>query len=235
MNRRRFLATTAMTLAGTRFTGRSLKAASSMANNAFESVKQIDAGVLNIGYAELGPTTGTAVILLHGWPYDIHSYVDVAPRLASAGYRVIVPYLRGFGTTRFLSSDTFRNGQPSAVALDIAALMDALKIERATLAGFDWGARTANVIAALWPQRCKAIVSVSGYLIGSQESGKMPLPPKAEFEWWYQFYFATERGREGYDKYRHDFAKLIWQLASPNWNFSDATFERSAKAFDNPD
>src|SRR5262249_40539099 len=152
-----------------------------------------------------------------------------------AGYRVIVPYLRGFGTTRFLSSDTFRNGQPSAVALDIAALMDALKIERATLAGFDWGARTANVIAALWPQRCKAIVSVSGYLIGSQESGKMPLPPKAEFEWWYQFYFAPERGREGYDKYRHDFAKLIWQLASPNWNFSDATFERSAKAFDNPD
>jgi pimeloyl-ACP methyl ester carboxylesterase len=204
-------------------------------NTSFAAMKQIDAGVLNVGYAEAGPPDGPAVILLHGWPYDIYSFVDVAPSLASAGYRVIVPYLRGYGTTRFLSSDTFRNGQPSAVALDIVALMDALKIARATLAGFDWGARTANVIAALWPQRCKAMVSVSGYLIGSQESGKVPLPPKAELEWWYQFYFATERGREGYEKYRHDFAKLIWQLASPKWNFSDATFERSAKAFDNPD
>jgi pimeloyl-ACP methyl ester carboxylesterase len=163
------------------------------------------------------------------------SYVDVAPLLASAGYRVIVPYLRGYGTTRLLSSETFRNGQPSVVALDIVALMDALKVEKATLAGFDWGARTADIIAALWPERCKALVSVSGYLIGSQESGKMPLPPKAELEWWYQFYFATERGREGYDKYRHDFAKLIWRLASPKWDFDDATFDRSAKAFDNPD
>ncbi len=175
------------------------------------------------------------VILLHGWPYDIYSFVDVAPLLASAGYRVIVPYLRGYGTTRFLSSETFRNGQPSAVAVDIIALMDALKIQKATLAGFDWGARTANIIAALWPERCKAMVSVSGYLIGSQEAGKMPLPPKAELEWWYQFYFATERGRAGYDKYRHDFAKLIWQLASPKWNFDDATFDRSAASFDNPD
>jgi pimeloyl-ACP methyl ester carboxylesterase len=175
------------------------------------------------------------VILLHGWPYDIYSFVDVAPLLASAGYRVLVPYVRGYGTTRFLSSDTFRNGQPSAVAVDLIALMDALKIEKATLAGFDWGARTANIVAALWPERCKAMVSVSGYLIGSQEAGKMPLPPQAELEWWYQFYFATERGRAGYDKNRHDFAKLIWKLASPKWNFDDATFDRSAASFDNPD
>jgi pimeloyl-ACP methyl ester carboxylesterase len=198
-------------------------------------LKQVDAGVLSVGYAEAGPTTGPVVILLHGWPYDIHSFVDVAPLLASAGYRVLVPYLRGYGPTRFLASETFRNGQPSAVAVDIVAFMDALKIEKASLAGFDWGARTANIIAALWPERCKSMVSVSGYLIGSQESGKMPLPPAAELQWWYQFYFATERGRIGYDKYRHDFAKLIWQLASPKWKFDDATFDRSAVAFDNPD
>jgi pimeloyl-ACP methyl ester carboxylesterase len=204
-------------------------------NTSFKSLKQIDAGLLNVGYAEAGPANGPAVILLHGWPYDIYSFVDVAPLLASAGYRVIVPYLRGYGTTRFLSNETFRNGQPSAVAVDIVALMDALKIPKATLGGFDWGARTVNIMAALWPERCKATVSVSGYLIGSQEAGKMPLPPKAELEWWYQFYFATERGRAGYDKYRHDFAKLIWQLASPKWNFDDATFDRSAASFDNPD
>ncbi len=204
-------------------------------NTSFGPLKQIDAGLLNIGYAEAGPADGPAVILLHGWPYDIYSYVDVAPLLASAGYRVIVPYLRGYGTTRFLSGETVRNGQPSVVAVDIIALMDALSMEKATLAGFDWGARTANIIAALWPERCKAMVSVSGYLIGSQESGKMPLPPTAELQWWYQFYFATERGRAGYDKYRHDFAKLIWQLASPKWDFDDATFDRSAASFDNPD
>ena len=204
-------------------------------NTSFGPLKQIDAGVLNVGYAETGPTDGRAVILLHGWPYDIHSYVDVAPLLASAGYRVIVPFLRGYGTTRFLSSETFRNGQPSAVALDIMALMDALKIERAILAGFDWGARTADIIGALWPERCKALVSVSGYLIGSQESNKSPLAPKAELEWWYQFYFATERGRAGYDKYRRDFNKLIWQIASPKWNFDDVTFARSAASFNNPD
>src|SRR5437773_3038213 len=204
-------------------------------NTSFASLKQIDAGVLNVGYAEAGPVNGPPVILLHGWPYDIYSYVDVAPLLASAGYRVIVPYLRGYGPTRFLSSGTFRNGQPSAVAVDVIALMDALKIEKATLAGCDWGARTANIVAALWPERCKAMVSVSGYLIGSQEAGKMPLPPKNELEWWYQFYFATERGRAGYDKYRHDFSKLICQLASPQWKFDDATFDRSAAAFDNPD
>ena len=204
-------------------------------NTSFSSLKQIDAGVLNVGYAEAGPTDGRPVILLHGWPYDIHSYVDVAPLLAKAGCRVIVPYLRGHGTTRFLSSETFRNGQPSVLALDIIALMDALKIEKAILAGYDWGARTANIIAALWPERCKAMVSVSGYLIGSQESNKMPLPPKAELEWWYQYYFATERGRAGYDKYRRDFAKLIWQLASPKWHFDDATFDRSALSFNNPD
>jgi pimeloyl-ACP methyl ester carboxylesterase len=204
-------------------------------NTSFGSLKQIDAGALNIGYAEAGPAAGSAVILLHGWPYDIHSFVDVAPLLGSAGYRVIVPYVRGYGTTRFLSSETFRNGQPSAVALDTIAFMDALKIQTAILAGFDWGARTADIIAALWPERCKALVSVSGYLIGSQESGKVPLPPKAELEWWYQYYFATDRGRAGYDKYRHDFAKLIWQLASPKWKFTDAAFERSAASFDNPD
>jgi pimeloyl-ACP methyl ester carboxylesterase len=204
-------------------------------HTSFGPLKQIDAGLVNVGYAEAGPANGPAVILLHGWPYDIYSFVDVAPLLASAGYRVIVPYVRGYGTTRFLSDATFRNGQPSAVAVDTIALMDALKIEKATLAGFDWGARTADIIAALWPERCKALVSVSGYLIGSQESGKMPLPPKAELQWWYQFYFATERGRAGYEKYRRDFSRLIWQIASPKWNFDDATFDRSAAAFDNPD
>jgi pimeloyl-ACP methyl ester carboxylesterase len=201
----------------------------------FASLKQIEAGLLNVGYAEAGPADGPPVILLHGWPYDIHSFVDVAPLLASAGFRVIVPYLRGYGTTLFLSSETVRNGQPSGVAVDIIALLDALKIEKATLAGFDWGARTANIVAALWPERCRAMVSVSGYLIGSQQSGRMPLPPKAELQWWYQFYFATERGCAGYDKYRHDFSKLIWQLASPKWNFDDATFDRTAAAFENPD
>ena len=204
-------------------------------STSFGPLKQIDAGLLNVGYAEAGPADGPAVLLLHGWPYDIHSFVDVTPLLASAGYRVIVPYLRGYGSTRFLSSETVRNGQQSVVALDIIALMDALKIEKATLGGFDWGARTADIIAALWPERCKALVSVSGYLIGSQEAGKAPLPPEAEVQWWYQFYFATERGRIGYDKNRRDFAKLIWQLASPKWEFDDATFDRSAGSFDNPD
>jgi pimeloyl-ACP methyl ester carboxylesterase len=204
-------------------------------NTSFRMLKQIDAGTLNVGYAEAGPTNGAPVILLHGWPYDIHSFVDVAPMLASAGFRVIVPYLRGYGSTRFLSSDTPRNGQQSVVAVDIVALMDALKIEKATIGGFDWGARTADIVAALWPERCKALVSVSGYLIGSQEAGHVPLPPPAELQWWYQYYFATERGREGYDKYRHHFSKLIWRLASPKWNFDDATFDRSAAAFDNPD
>jgi pimeloyl-ACP methyl ester carboxylesterase len=204
-------------------------------NTSFDTIKQIDAGVLNIGYAEAGPSNGPPVILLHGWPYDIYSFVDVAPLLAAKGYRVIIPYLRGYGTTRFLSDETFRNGQPAAVASDIIALMDALKIEKAILAGFDWGARTSDIIATLWPQRCKALVAVSGYLIGGQAAGKLPLPPSAEFQWWYQFYFATERGKAGYDQYRHDFAKLIWRLASPKWNFDDATFDRSAAAFDNPD
>ena len=206
-----------------------------LANTSFGSLKQVDAGLLNVGYAEAGPTNGRPVILLHGWPYDIYSYVDVSPLLASKGYRVIVPFLRGYGTTRFLSNDTVRNGQQSVVALDVIALMDALKIDKAVIGGFDWGARTANIIAALWPERCKAMVSVSGYLIGSQESNKAPLPPQAELAWWYQFYFATERGRAGYSKYRRDFAKLIWQLASPKWKFDDATFVRSAAAFENPD
>jgi pimeloyl-ACP methyl ester carboxylesterase len=201
----------------------------------FASLKQIDAGVLNVGYAEAGPIDGPLVLLLHGWPYDIHTYVDVTPLLASAGYRVIVPYLRGYGTTRFLSSETFRNGQPAALALDAIALMDALKIDRAIVAGCDWGARTADIIAALWPERCKALVAVSGYLISSQALGQAPLPPKAELQWWYQYYFATERGRAGYDKYRRDFARLIWQIASPKWNFDDATFDRSAASLDNLD
>ena len=190
---------------------------------------------MNVGYAESDPPDGPPVILLHGWPYDIHTYVDVAPLLAAKGYRVIVPFLRGYGTTRFLSKDTIRNGQPSAIAADIVALMDALKIKKAIIGGCDWGARTANIIAALWPERVKAMVSVSGYLIGNQKAGKVPLPPKAELQWWYQFYFATDRGREGYEKYRRDFAKLIWQLASPKWNFEDATFDRTAASFDNPD
>jgi len=199
------------------------------------SLRQIDAGPLNVGYAEAGPGNGPAVVLLHGWPYDIHSFVDVAPLLASAGYRVVVPYLRGYGTTRFLSSATLRNGQQSALAQDIVDLLDALKIQKAILGGFDWGARTADIIAALWPERCKALVSVSGYLIGSQKAGMVPLPPQAEYQWWYQYYFATERGREGYDKYRREFSKLIWQLASPKWKFDEATFVRSAAALDNRD
>ena len=201
----------------------------------FGPLKQIDAGALNIGYAESGPASGPPVLLLHGWPYDIHSFVEVAPTLASAGFRVIVPYLRGYGTTRFLSSETLRNGQQAVVAVDAIALMDALKIEKAVLGGFDWGARTADIVAALWPERCNGLVSVSGYLIGNQASGKSPLPPEAELQWWYQFYFATERGRAGYEKYRRDFSKLIWRLASPKWNFDDATFDRTAASFDNPD
>ena len=198
-------------------------------------LKQVDAGLLSIGYIEAGVPDGPAVILLHGWPYDIHSFVDVAPILTRAGYRVIVPYLRGYGSTRFLSSGTVRNGQQSALAVDVIALMDALHIRQAVLAGFDWGARTADIVAALWPQRCKALVSVSGYLIGSPEANKKPLPPKAELAWWYQFYFATSRGRAGYEAYRKEFARLIWQTASPKWNFDESTFQRTAWALDNPD
>jgi pimeloyl-ACP methyl ester carboxylesterase len=235
--RRRFLGSAAATVVAAQFALRGAASAqpASAPSPLFATPKQIDAGLLNVGYVEAGPENGPPVILLHGWPYDIHSFVEVAPQLASKGHRVIVPHLRGYGTTRFLSEATMRNGQPAALALDTVALMDALKIEKATLAGFDWGARTANIIAALWSERVRAMVSVSGYLIGSQQAGKMPLPPKAELQWWYQFYFATERGREGYEKYRHDFAKLIWQLASPKWNFDDATFDRSAAALDNPD
>jgi pimeloyl-ACP methyl ester carboxylesterase len=201
----------------------------------FGELQQVEAGVLNVGYAEAGPADGPAVLLLHGWPYDIHSYLEVAPLLAAAGYRVIMPYLRGYGTTGFLSGETFRNGQQSVLARDTIALMDALEIDKAIVAGFDWGARTANIVAALWPERCKAMVSVSGYLIGSPEANRMPLPPEAELQWWYQYYFATDRGRAGYDTYRRGFAKLIWQTASPKWDFDDATFDRSAASFDNPD
>lgn len=201
----------------------------------FSTIKQINAGDLNVGYVDEGPANGPVVILLHGWPYDINSFVDVVPKLTAQGYRVIVPHLRGYGTTRFLNANTPRNGEPAALAVDVIALMDALKIDKATLAGYDWGARTADIVAALWPQRVKALVSVSGYLIGSQEAGKQPLPPEAELQWWYQFYFATERGRIGYEKNHHDFAKLIWKLASPQWKFDDATYERSAVSLENPD
>ena len=205
------------------------------ASTSFGPLKQVDAGRLKVGYAEACPAGGRAVILLHGWPYDIHSYADVTPALASVGHRVIVPFVRGYGTTRFLSDGTPRNGQQAALAADVIALMDALEIENAILGGFDWGARSANVIAAVWPERCKALVSVSGYLIGSQAASKAPLPPRAELAWWYQWYFATDRGQAGYGKYRREFSKLIWQLASPKWAFDDATFARSAAAFDNPD
>jgi pimeloyl-ACP methyl ester carboxylesterase len=204
-------------------------------STSFGPLKQINAGVLSVGYAEAGPARGPAVILLHGWPYDIHSFADVTPVLASRGYRVIVPYLRGYGTTHFLSDASPRNGQQAALGVDTVALMDALGIGEAIIGGFDWGARSADVVAALWPDRCKALVSVSGYLIGSQAANKAPLSPRAEYAWWYQYYFATERGRAGYDTYRRDFGKLIWQLASPKWAFDDATFARSAVAFDNPD
>ena len=247
--RRRFLGTTAMTIiaaklgllssaqaqSGTHGGAAAPSSNKPWASASFGALKRIDAGVLNVGYAEVGPAKGSPVILLHGWPYDIHGYGDVASLLASKGYRVVVPYLRGYGTTRFLSDETFRNGQQSALAVDVIALMDALGIEKAIVGGCDWGARTACIVAALWPERCKALVSVSGYLIGSREANRMPLPPKAELEWWYQFYFATERGRLGYEKNRRDFNKLIWQLASPKWAFDDATFERSAASFDNPD
>jgi pimeloyl-ACP methyl ester carboxylesterase len=201
----------------------------------FTAIKQVRAGPLDVGYAEAGPADGPVVLLLHGWPYDIHSYAEVAPILADAGYRVLVPHLRGYGTTRFLSTETLRNGQPAALAEDAVAFLDALKIQQAKLGGFDWGARTAAIVAALWPERVKSLVSVSGYLIGSQKAAQSPLPPEAELQWWYQFYFATDRGRAGYEKYRHDFAKLIWKLASPKWAFDDATFDRSAKSLENPD
>jgi pimeloyl-ACP methyl ester carboxylesterase len=241
--RRRFLRTAAITLAGGVGQFGIARAESSggtshtalQTRTSFASLKQIRAGSLDVGYADVGPSSGPVVLLLHGWPYDIHTYVDVAPLLATQGYRVIVPYLRGFGSTRFLSNVTLRNAQPSVLALDALALMDALKIDRAIVGGCDWGARTANILGALWPERCKALVSVSGYLIGSREANSKPLPPHAELQWWYQFYFATERGRAGYEANRRDFAKLIWRIASPKWQFDDATFNRSAAALDNPD
>jgi pimeloyl-ACP methyl ester carboxylesterase len=248
IGRRRFLGTGAVALAAARLGklglggagsgGRHPSHATSVATGSptsFGPLKQIDAGVLNVGYAEAGPPDGQAVILLHGWPYDIHSFVEVAPLLAERGYRVIVPHLRGHGTTRFLSETAIRNAQQAVVALDIVALMDALGIERAVLGGYDWGARTANIIAALWPERCKAMVSVNGYLINNRERNKLPLSPKAEQGWWYQYYFATERGRAGYDANRREFTKLIWTSNSPTWRFDEATFERSAASFDNPD
>ena len=199
------------------------------------ALKTVRAGVLDVAYLDAGPPSGPPVLLLHGWPYDIHAFDEVVPVLAAAGHRVIVPYLRGYGPTRFLDPAAVRNGQPAALAMDAVDLLDALKIEQATFGGFDWGGRTADIVAALWPARVTGLVAVSGYLIGSQAAGKQPLPPQAELQWWYQFYFATERGRVGYEKNRHDFNKLIWKLASPQWRFDDATYDRSAGAFDNPD
>ncbi|SAL39614.1 hydrolase [Caballeronia sordidicola] len=241
MRRRRLLGTTVAGISLTELGlggfahAESSAVASGSSTASFENLRQINAGTLNVGFAQAGPQNGPVVILLHGWPYDIHSYAEVAPLLVAAGYRVIVPYLRGYGSTRFLSTDTPRNGQQAVIAVDVINLMDALKVDQAIFGGFDWGARTANIIAALWPERCKALVSVSGYLIGSQDANKAPLPPKAELAWWYQFYFATDRGHAGYDANRHDFNKLIWHTASPKWNFDDATYERSAASFNNPD
>ncbi len=244
--RRRFFGIAAMTVAAVEFGAAGLAHAKGEAPSpqpstgrdgatSFVTLKQVEAGVLSVGYAESGPADGPVVLLLHGWPYDIYSYVDVAPILASAGYRVLIPYLRGYGTTRFLSDDTARNGQQAALAVDMIAFLDALGVKQAVVAGYDWGARTADIMAALWPERCTGLVSVSGYLIGSQEINRKPLPPKAELSWWYQFYFATERGRAGYAANTRDFVRLIWQTASPTWKFSDETFNRSAPAFDNPD
>ncbi|SER95652.1 alpha/beta fold hydrolase [Pedobacter rhizosphaerae] len=247
LGRRRFLSMAAITFAAAELGGVSLLKAEALkevipaknktrlVGNSFEQIKQVKAGVLDVGYAEVGPAKGRVVILIHGWPYDIHSFTEAATLLAAKGFRVIVPHLRGHGSTRFLSADTPRNGQQSAIAVDIIDLMDALKIDKAIIGGFDWGARTANIMAALWPERCEALVSVSGYLIGSQRGNAAPLPPKAELSWWYQFYFATERGEKGYEANRYDFAKLIWQTASPQWQFDDAEFERSAASLNNPD
>ena len=206
-----------------------------MTGSAFGTSRQVGAGVLSVGYVEAGPADGPPVVLLHGWPYDVHAFAEATPLLAAAGFRVLVPSVRGHGSTRFLHEDTPRNGQQAAVACDVVSFLDALGIERAVLAGFDWGARSAAVVAALWPERCRALVPVSGYLIGSQAANAAPLPPAAEYAWWYQFYFATERGRAGYAANRREFNRLIWRLASPRWEFDDATFERSAAAFDNPD
>ncbi len=213
----------------------SSRAPATGATSSLGAVTQIDAGLLNVGFVDAGPADGPAAVLLHGWPYDIHSYGEVVPLLTAAGHRVLVPYLRGYGTTSFLSEDTLRSGEQAVLALDVIAFMDALGIESAIVAGFDWGARTADIVAALWPERCSGLVSVSGYLIGSRQAGKVPLPPAAELQWWYQYYFATERGRIGYQANRREFNKLIWQLASPKWDFDDATFERTAASFDNPD
>src|SRR5438105_1900882 len=246
LGRRAFLGAAAMTLAAIRraptsdgstshSAGAPLSAPQRGSGNWFDVVKQIDAGVLNVGYAEAGPANGPVVMLLHGWPYDIQSYADAAPLLTAKGYRVIVPYLRGYGTTRFRSSDTPRNGQQSALAVDIISLMDALQIKQAIVGGFDWGSRTAAIIGALWPERCKALVCVSGYIVVNREANQLPLPPRAELAWWYQYYFATERGRRGYDQNRYEFNKLIWNIASPQWKFDDATYDRSAASFNNPD
>ncbi|MDP9421473.1 MAG: alpha/beta hydrolase [Pseudomonadota bacterium] len=235
IDRRQFVGRAAMTVAATHFGLGPASASAAAAGARFGPVKQIDAGVLRVSYVDAGPADGKPVILLHGWPYDVHAFEQVAPLLAAEGYRVIIPHLRGYGPTRFLTKQAMRNGQPGALAQDVLDLMDALNIPKALFGGFDWGARTADIVAALWPERVGGLVAVSGYLISNQQAGMQPLPPDAELQWWYQYYFATERGRLGYEKNRHAFNKLIWKLASPRWKFDDATYDRSAAAFDNPD
>jgi pimeloyl-ACP methyl ester carboxylesterase len=247
LDRRRFLGAAAAMLAGHAgappapagpLPGRRTGAADDPAadpGRALGTPKRIAAGLLDVGYTDAGPAGGEVVVLLHGWPYDVHSFVEVVPLLTAAGYRVIVPHLRGFGPTRFLSDASLRNGQQAALALDVVALLDALDIAKAVVAGFDWGARTANIVAALWPERCRGLVAVSGYLIANRDANRQPLTPEAEYAWWYQYYFATERGERGYLAHTREFARLIWWLASPAWRFDDATFDRSARSFDNPD
>jgi pimeloyl-ACP methyl ester carboxylesterase len=240
LKRRRLLSVTAAGIALAEFVPASVaQAASSIASTAplkqLTPLKQIDAGVLNIGYYEAGPADGPVVLLLHGYPYDIHSYIDVAPTLAAAGCRVIVPHLRGHGTTTFLDKRTSRSGQQAAIGADVIALMDALRIRRAVFAGYDWGGRAACVAAALWPERCNGLVSVNSYLIQDIAQAGIPLPAKVEAGFWYQFYFTTERGRAGLAAHRKDITRILWERNSPTWHFDDATFERSAVALNNPD
>jgi len=200
-----------------------------------EPIRRVEAGVLDIAYHEAGPADGPVAMLLHGYPYDIHSYVDVAPQLAAKGVRAIVPYLRGYGATRFRDAATPRSGEQAAIGADLIALMDALGIRRAVFAGYDWGGRAACVGAALWPERCAGLVSVNGYLIQDIAKALLPAAPDREVAFWYQWYFQTERGRAGLAANRRAITKILWQQWSPNWRFDEATLERTSLAHDNPD